>query len=170
MALGFGTNVQKMFSSVWLKKRKFDPEMLDVNDIKLPIYFKNIDSPRVMNEIKIELKTYKSLGYRFRKLNELDKAEYNSLQIGILLKALSLKIDLKVVANQDFFPEYIYNIGYTTVQSKVSDVIKKFDNEVSKISTELELQGQLIWTPLESGYILFYLSFYQTGPADIEEA
>ncbi|MDD2698102.1 MAG: hypothetical protein PHF17_04780 [Arcobacteraceae bacterium] len=171
MALGFGNSVKSMFNfnNVWLKKRKFDPELLDINDIKLPLYFKNIDSPHVMSEIKVELKTYKSLGYRFRKINELETKEYHSLQMGILLKALSLNIDLKVSANQDYFPDFIYDIGYTTVQSRVSEVIKRYDNEVSKISTEEELKSNLMWTPLEIGYLLFYLSFYQTGPAEVVE-
>jgi|GEM_PF-3342146 hypothetical protein len=168
MALGFGTTVEKMFNSVWLKKRKFDPEILDINDIKLPVYFNDFDNNRTIRDIKSELQTFKSLGYRFRKIIELDKREYHSLQIGTLLKALSLNIDLKVVVNQDYFPDYIYDIGYTTVQSKVSEIIKKYDTEVSKMSTELQLKNQLIWTPLEAGYILFYLSFYQNSPTEKE--
>ncbi len=168
MALGFTTKVQNIFQNVWLKKRKFDPEMLDINDIKLPTYFSDFDNSRIIRDIKSELQTFKSLGYRFRKINELDKQEYHSLQIGTLLKALNSNIDLKVQKNQDYFPDFIYDFGYTTVQSKVSDIIKKYDSEVSKISTELQLRNQLIWTPLEAGYILFYLSFYQTSPTEKE--
>jgi hypothetical protein len=171
MGLGFGNSVKSMFNfnNVWLKKRKFDPELLDINDIKLPIFYKTVDSPFVMSEIKIELKAFKSLGYRFRKISELETKEYHSLQMGMLLKALSLNIDLKVPSNQDYFPDFIYDMGYTTVQSRVSEVIKKYDNEVSKISSEAELKSNLMWTPLEIGYVLFYLSFYQTGPAEIVE-
>ncbi len=86
MALGFGP-MKSMFSSVWLKKRKFDPELLDVNDIRLPLFFKTVDSPLVMAEIKTELKTFKSLGYRFRTINELENKEYHSYQMGMLLKS-----------------------------------------------------------------------------------
>jgi len=75
MALGFGTTMEKMFTSVWLTKRKFDPEILDINDIKLPMFYKTVDSPLVMSEIKTELKAFKSLGYRFRKISELETKE-----------------------------------------------------------------------------------------------
>ena len=161
MALGFTGIVQNIFTSPRFKKRKFDPELLDVNDIILPIYYKDIDMTRILRDIKSELHTFKSLGYRFRKLNELEKNEYHSMQIGILLKALHLGADLKVLRVEDYFPEFIYSMNYTLVQGKISDIIKKYDISVSKVSTEINLNNDYIWNPLEAGYLLFYLSFYK---------
>jgi len=162
MAMGFGSGImQNIFQSVRLTKRKFDPEMLDINDIKLPVYFSDLDVNRVMRDMKSELQTFKSLGYRFRKLNELEKQEYHSMQIGTLLKGLHLGLDLKVIDNESFFPEYIFTMNHTMVQSKISDIIKKYDSVVSKTSSDAVLRDELIWTPLDACYLLFYLSFYK---------
>lgn len=162
MAMGFGNGIMKnIFQSVRLTKRKFDPEMLDINDIKLPFYFTDLDINRVMRDLKSELQTFKSLGYRFRKIYELEKQEYHSMQIGILLKGLQLGLDLKVTNNESFFPDYVHTMNYTMVQSKISDIIKKYDTTVPKISSDAVLLNELIWTPLDACYLLFYLSFYK---------
>jgi hypothetical protein len=160
MALGFG-NVKKVFRDMWLEKREYDPELISIDDIELPIVYKSLDEHRVMRDMKSELETFKSLGYRFKKSNELTVLEYHSFQIGILLQAMKFGFDLKVKGNANYFPESIYKLDHHTIQAKVFDIIKKYDREVDKMASEMILRDDMLWTPIEASYLLLYLSFYQ---------
>lgn len=161
MALGFGKKAYTSMRSLWLEKREFDPELVSIEDIELPIIFKDMDESRILRDLKSELETFKSLGYRFRKSDELEVLEYHSFQIGLILKAMKFGFDLKVKGNSNYFPKFIYTLSDNTVQGKVFDIIKKYDKEVKKMSSEIILRDEMIWTPLDAGYLLYYMSFYK---------
>lgn len=163
--MAFGGIFSKAFESVRLTKRVYDPELISIKDIELPLIFKSFDESRVQRDIKSELQTFKSLGYRFKDRNKLEDKEYYSLQIGIMLNALNHDIDLKIKNNKDYIPEFIYQSSNDTIIKQVSDIIKKFDKEVSKSISEIISKDEFIWTPIEAGYLLYYLSFYKDLPA-----
>lgn len=144
------------------KKRKFDPEIINIDDINLPIEIKNMNNERVFADIKTDLNTYKLLGYRFKSEGELSEMqEYHSLQIGIMLQGLKINYDLQMRdLPSNYFPESIAKLHYHTVQGKVLDIIKKYDKVVTKTLSENQLHNETIWTPIDAAYILYYLSFY----------
>jgi hypothetical protein len=119
-----------------------------------------LDEARVLRDLRSELETFKSLGYRFKNPMELRVLEYHSFQIGVLLKALKFGFDLKVKGNSNYFPETIYKLSHHTIQGKVFDIIKKYDTAVNKMSSEIILRDEMIWTPEEACYLFLYLSFY----------
>jgi len=159
--MAFGITISKVFKSVKLKKRDYDPEIISIDDIIMPTIYKDIDFMITNAEIKTELQTYKSLGYRFKKEKELEILEYHSYQIGIMLNALRLDIDLKIPKIQNYFHKNILSLEKRTIHSKVSDIIKKYNNIVNKISSANMLKKDLVFTPLEASYLLYYLSFYK---------
>ena len=156
--------VTNMLSSLSpkFKKRKFNPNIIDIDDINLPIEIKNMNKERVFADIKTDLNTYKLLGYRFKSEGELEgMKEYHSLQIGIMLQGLKINYDLQMRENvSNYFPESIAKLHYHTIQGKVLDLIKKYDKVVTKTLSENQLHNEVIWTPIDAAYILYYLSFY----------
>jgi len=160
--MGFGGILKKAFTSVRLEKRDYDPEAISIDDIKLPTIYNQYDASRINVEIKTELKAYKSLGYRFKKENELLKKEYHSFQIGMILKAIKIGLDVKTPKDSDFFGNNILKLDYQTVVGFVSDIIKKYDTDVNVALSERMLKKDLMFDPMDMGYLLYYLSFYQT--------
>jgi len=160
--MAFGGVFKKAFTSVRLQKREYNPEQVSIDDIKLPIIFNQYEELRVNIEIKTELKAYKSLGYRFKKEESLLKNEYHAFQISMILKAMKINLDLKVPKNSNFFNEKMLKLDKQTVVGIVSDIIKKYDEEVKVSQSERMLRKELIFNPKEMGYLLYYLSFYQT--------
>jgi hypothetical protein len=158
---GASSVMSNMLDRFRLKKRKFNPDLLDIDDLHLPIEIKEMENDRILRDLKSNLKNYKLLGYRFKNESELhDLIEYNSLEIGILLRAIKDNIDLKVEKPKDHFGDGILNHHYGTVQSLVQDIIKKYERNVTKTLSERQLKNELLWTPVEAGQLLYYLSFY----------
>jgi len=138
----------------------FDSSFIKKEDIKISLYLSEIEQEEILKELKSELQTFKSLGYRFQTFQELEKIEYHSYQIGILLQALVLNFDLKIVDETEYFPDFIYKLKYNHIQKQVMHIIEKYNKQVSKVYTKDDLRKQIIWTPMEAGYLLYYLSFY----------
>jgi hypothetical protein len=160
MGLGFGS-IKKIFRDNWLVKRKYDPQLVSIKDISLPFIFKDMDNSRLQREIRAELQTYKSLGYRFKEKNELETNEYYSFQIGILLNALNNDIDLNIPQKEDYIADFIYKSSNDTIIRQISDIIKKFDKQVPKNISNIIAKDDFIWTPVEAGYLLYYLSLFK---------
>ena len=152
--------MNNVFQSVKLKKRDYDPEMIAAEDIELPLIYKGMTKGIVNPSIKSELQTHKSLGYRFKKDFELSVQEYNAFQIGMLINAIKLKLDLKIDNPNKIFHKNISKIEKRTLTSYVIELIKKYQKDVSLSSSTTALKKENIFTPLEAGYLLYYLSFY----------
>jgi len=159
--MAFGITISKVFKSVKLKKRDYDPEIISIDDIVMPSIYMDMDFMITNAETKSELQTYKSLGYRFKKDEDLEVLEYHSYQIGIILNAFRLDIDLKISKPISYFHKNILSLDKKTIQGKVSDIIKKYDKIVNKTSSANLLKKDLVFTPLEASYLLYYLSFYK---------
>jgi len=159
--MAFGGIFTKAYQSVRLKKRDYDPELLSIEDIELPFIFKSLDENRIQRDIKSELETYKSVGYRLSSNKNIDKNEYSIYQIGILLVALKKELDLKIIVAKSYLPEFIYKTSEDNMKLKISDILKKYDKEVKKDILEGNAREEYTWTPKEAGYILYFLSMYK---------
>ena len=156
----FGSVISNVFKSVKLKKRDYDPEMIAADDIVLPLVFKDMEQTIINPGIKTELHTYKSLGYRFKDMAELNVLEYNAYQIGILIQAIKIGVDIKINKPSSYFPKEIYKHENRTITAFVIDIIKKYEKDISIVLSETILKKDNLFTPLEAGYLLYYISFY----------
>jgi hypothetical protein len=147
----------------------FDPSCIKNEEIKISLYLSEIEDEEILKELKSELQIFKSLGYRFQSFQELEKIEYHSYQIGILLQSLVLNFDLKIVDKTEYFPDFIYKLKYTHIQKQVMHIVEKYNKQVSKIYTKEDLRKHIIWTPMEAGYLLYYFSFYNNCSEQAQE-
>ncbi|HIP13577.1 MAG TPA: hypothetical protein EYG97_02710 [Arcobacter sp.] len=159
--MGFGGIFAKAYESIRLTKRDYDPELVTIDDIELPIIYNSMDDDRVIRDIKTELKTFTSVGYRLSGNNNIEEKEYTIYQIGILLNALKKNIDLKIVVPKKYLPTFIYSSTNETMKKQMSDIIKRFDKGVKKDISEANAREEYSWMPKDAGYILYYLSIYK---------
>ncbi len=160
--MAFSKIFSKAFQTKRLKKRDYDPEAISIEDIKLPTIYKEYDSTRINIEIKSELKAYKSLGYRTKKnLDDLENKAYHAFQIGMLIKAIKLDLEANIDVLDDYFHKDVLKLDQKTVVSMTSDVFKKFNKNTSSQKSEIMLKKDLLFTPNDLGYLLYYLTFYK---------
>jgi len=156
--MGFDGILKKAFNSVWLKKRNFDPEKLDIDDIKLPDLIMKYSQTAILQMIKDELKTFTFLNYKGKTKETLQHFTYHSFQIGILLRAIQLDLDILVHNAQNVFPQSVMELSTSVLDTKVFDIVKKYNKSVSKILIQSQLEADIAWTPLEAAYLLYYLA------------
>ena len=159
--MAMGGIFQKAFKSIKLTKRDYDPEIITIEDIELPIIYKDMNMDRIIRDVKSEFQTYKSLGYRFKQNSELQEKEYYSFQIGILLNAMKHNIEINIRNIKEYLPTFILNSTKDNLQYQTSEIIKRFDKEVSKDISEIIARDDFIWTPIDTGYLLYYIAKYK---------
>ena len=157
MAL-FGTMSKVFKGAPKLKKRRFDPEKMSVEDIQLPRVFNIVFSEDIPDMIKEEVSTYKSMGYVNKPLDQLKDKEYHSYQIGIILKFLQ---EDKVFFLPD--ADKILNSAATVLTKrslhiKVFDIVALYNEQVPKDALKQELMDDYRWSPLDMTYLLRYAS------------
>ena len=159
--MGLGGLFKKVFSPTRLKKRTFDPEKVDIQDITLPKIIYNLDIKLVKSMVKEEIATYKSLGYSSSIATNLDVKSYHSFQMGNILRYLQSDEDLFIPNKEKIFPKFILNIAKKSLMYKVFEIFDRYDRIIAKNLTAKELTTQLQWTPVEIGYILYYSTVYK---------
>ena len=152
---------KSMFTLPRFKKRDFDPEKVSIEDIHLPIIINSFEDIITTNMVKDEYSTYKSLGYKNKTMETLNTHAYHSFQIGLMLKHIKIDKDIFIPNLENFFPKIILNTPEKIIESKVFDIIKQYDKQVSKDLTSLQLTNDIEWTPLEAGYLLYYIATYK---------
>jgi len=163
--MGFGSifkNFGKALNrSPKLKKRKYDPEALGIEDLKLPVCFNEIGPIRLGNDLRTELKDYKTLDYKYANLAKLKEKEYHSFQIGLMLKGIQDGYALFAPDKKEVFPDFILKYHSKLLELKIMDIIEKYIKEVDRWASENMLKEDYKWTPMDATHLLYYLSVYK---------
>jgi hypothetical protein len=156
---GFGST-KKVFRDLWLEKRKFDPNLLDIKDYEEPICLKYMDDQALLKKLREIKDTYKSLGYRFKKENDLKFSnEYNGYELSLLLTSLYRNFDLKIDNFNNYWGEDILKHERYFVQNKVNEILHLVKDRKYVEKSEKQLKDDITWTPIDIAYILLYLTF-----------
>ena len=140
-----------------LKKRTFDPEAMSIEDISLPLVFIDMDLNEIRSIIEDEVKTYRSLGYLNKTLENLKVLEYHSFEVGIILRYIQANRVLKIHNIDKIIPSFIMGATKKQLHIKVFDIVYRYDNSVLKNRSVDQLQNDIRWTPQEVGYLLRYI-------------
>ncbi len=140
-----------------LKKRRFDPEKMSIEDIELPSSISQIDSEEVRELIKNELDVYKSLGYKDKPLDQLKVKEYHSYQIGLMLKYIKDEKIYIIPKIDDVLPSFVTRTPKRQLHTKVFDIVYQYVNAVEKEGSSEKLKSDLRWTPMDAAYLLLYI-------------
>ncbi len=159
--MGLGGIAKRVFKTIKLKKRIFDPEKISIEDIKLPAMLVDLNDVVITTMVKDERNTYKSLEYNKKSIKSLNAYTFHSFQIGVVLRYLQLNHDLLILNKEQIFPSIVVNSPFITIQLKIFEIIYKYDEKVPKSSTGVQLMNDIKWTPLDMSYLLYYLSIYK---------
>jgi hypothetical protein len=159
--MGLGGLVKKFFKPVKLKKRDFDPEKVSIEDVRLPKILNSLGNDIIFAMMKEEISTYKSLGYHDKTLETLERKTYHSFQIGTMLRFIQSRLDILVVDTNKIFPSMITMLSFDSLQLKVFNIIGLYDKKIKKDLSGTQLINDIEWTPLDAGYLLYYIVQYK---------
>jgi len=140
------------------QRKKVDFDKMDISDIALPPSLLKLDNENLRDTILNEFDRYRAIGYKDKPLEKLRVKEYNSLEMGRMLRYIKDGSIFKVEKIDDIIPSFIINSPKKKLHSKTFEVVNRFNNGVSKDSNLLDLERDIRWTPEDIGYVLMYIT------------
>ena len=156
--MGMFGSLGKVFSSIRLKKRHFDPEKMSIEDITLPTCLRNLDIEKTKELIKDDISTYKSLDYVNLPIDQLKFPEYHSYQVGVMLRFLKENLVYFIPELEKILPSAAMHITKRELHVKVFTMIFRYNEAIESIHLKHELEKDVRWTPLEVAYLIRYLT------------
>lgn len=158
MSLLNGLKSRVLGTAPRLKKRDFDPEKMTVDDITLPRGVKFLEVELARSFISQYVDTYKALGYVDMPLDQLKFPEYNSYEVGVVLRYLKENRHFLIANIDKILPSVILYSTKKQMHIKVFDMIFRYNEVVDDEFLKDDLTRDKSWSPMEFGYLLRYLS------------
>lgn len=126
-----------------------------INDIEFPKNIVQMSSSSLSQIVKSLFDTYKSLGYSHKSGNALEKQEWHSWQVSILLVFLKVYQNFFVPHEKDIFHSSILNLDNEQMQNDMQKIFRKYINNVNPKKSRDALSNELIWSAREVSLILY---------------
>lgn len=127
----------------------------------LPKAVEQIPSAELLGIGKKIFDAYKVFNYPKKSLPELEKKEWHSWQVSILLQIYKNKDELFIPVPQEKFHEFLLKASENDVKSMMTSVIKKYENYVKVNKTKDELCRDVRWTVKDVSVIFYFLTNYR---------
>ncbi|KAB7885677.1 hypothetical protein GA417_07800 [Poseidonibacter ostreae] len=133
---------------------------LDVNNIALPKKIKQMDSLSLSKAAKNVFESFKALDYVNKPSSKLDKIEWHSWQVSLLIAIIKSQKGYFVPNNDALFHELILNTNKDSIVQATQKIINKYNNNVNINKSRDELSHDIIWSSKEVSMLFYYMSKY----------
>ena len=129
---------------------------IDINSIMFPKNIENLNAESLQNASKVIFESYKSLGYVNKLPSSLDKIEWHTWQVSILLVFLRNKTKILILEKNEYiFNNVILELNEATKNKELQKIYNKYLNRVNIYKNRDNLSRDVIWTAREVS-IIFY--------------
>lgn len=140
-------------------KNKNKTSSLIVNDIMLPKKIRQMDQYTLSKAAKHVFESFKSLDYASKSPSKLDKVEWHTWQVSLLLAMIKSNKGFFVPDNDSFFHEVILTDKSSLIQS-TQKIIDKFNSNINVNRSRDELSHDISWSSKEVSILFYYMSKY----------
>ena len=107
------------------------------------------------NACKSIFDSYKAVDYVNKSGHSLDKMEWHTWQISILLAFLRVYQEFVIPYEKNIFHEIILNFNNSQIEMEMQKILKKYNDMVNIEKTRDDLSKDVIWTGKEVSIILY---------------
>ncbi|PUE66702.1 hypothetical protein [Arcobacter caeni] len=155
-------------TSLGSKKNKKNSENINnseikINDLILPRKIEQMNPYSLFQACKIITDSYVALNYVNKLASALDKIEWHSWQISILIQFLKVHKDFILPYDIKIINSMILNLSNDLKEKEMQKIFKKYINHVNIEKNRDELSREIIWTAREVSVILFNILKNQKG-------
>ena len=126
-----------------------------INDIEFPKSIVEMSSSSLSQIVKSLFDTYKALDYSSKSGNALEKHEWHSWQVSMLLVFLKVYQNFFVPHEKDIFHSSILNLDNEQMQNDMQKIFRKYINNVNPKKSRDALSNEVIWSAREVSLILY---------------
>jgi competence protein ComGC len=131
-----------------------------LDNIELPRNIERMDADSLLKATRVIVDSFKSLDYASKGPNVLDKIEWHTWQVSILLSFLKGNNRLiGVSTNEKLFHENILDLDYSQMDQEIQRVIKKYSQNVNIQQDRDSLSKDVIWSVRDVSIILYEIMY-----------
>ena len=139
-------------------KNTYESKLLVVKNITLPKKISQMDNLSLSKASKQVFESFKSLDYVNKTSGQLDKVEWHSWQVSLLLAMLKANNGFFVPNDDSLFHELILDNNKNTLLISTQKIIDKYNNSVNVNKSRDELSHDIIWSSKEVSILFYYMS------------
>ena len=129
--------------------------------LSLPPQVDNISKIELFQIVKKIFNPFKYLDYKNKSIAELDKKEWHSWQISILLSMYKRDEEFFITDQEEYFHSILLNANENDIKSLMTSIIKKYKNYVESNKSKDELSKNYIWSNKDASIIFYFLANYK---------
>ncbi len=130
-------------------------DKIKLDNLKLPRKIEKLDYSSLFQACRVVFDSFKALNYTNKEISNLDKLEWHSWQISLLLAFMKVYNSTFIPYNRNLFHKAILDLKEKDLDFEVERIIKKYSNHVNIDKTRDDLSKDLVWTPRDVS-IIFY--------------
>lgn len=128
---------------------------LAISEMEFPKSIEQMSSSSLSQIVKSLFDTYKALDYANKSGNALEKQEWHSWQVSILLVFLKVYENFFIAHEKDIFHSSILNLDNEQMKNDMQKIFRKYANNVNSKKSRDALSNEVIWSAREVSIILY---------------
>lgn len=144
-----------------ISENDMEVPMPNVYTLFLPSKIENIANSELTQIAKKIFNPFKYIDYKNMNLDELDKKEWHSWQISILLLMYKRGEEFFIPEQEKYFHSIFLNSNENDMKSLMTAIIKKYNNYVEHNKSKDELSKDYIWSNRDASIIFYFLANYK---------
>lgn len=145
-------NANKNVNSIELKNKN---QMIKLDDLMFPKNVEQMDRTAVTQACKVIVDSYKALDYANKMPNHLDRIEWHTWQVSILLYFFKTQNSLSISNNHKIFHETTLELSVDNKEQEFQKILKKYIENANIQKDRDTLSKDIIWSAREVSIILF---------------
>lgn len=129
-------------------------QIIELDEIKFPRNIEHMHRNALSQACKVMLDSYKALDYANKLPSAMDKIEWHTWQVSILLFFLKNKYVFNISNSNELFHTTILNLSKTHINQDMQKILRKYLDNANVEKDRDTLSKDVIWTAREVSIIL----------------
>ncbi len=126
-----------------------------------PQNVERIGKREIIGIVKNIFSSYKYFDYKSMSLDELDKKEWHSWQVSLLLQCFKCDEEFFISNQKEIFHPFLLKASEDEVKSFMNSILKKYKNYVEINKSKDDLCKDYIWSNKDVSIIFYFLTNYK---------
>ena len=131
---------------------------LIIDNIQIPKKIEQMDQSSLSIASKKVFESFKSLDYVNKPASKLDKVEWHTWQVALLMAMIKENKGSFVPDNKNLFHDVIVNLNNNSLLQVTQRVVDKFNNNIDIYKGRDELSHDIFWSSREVSILFYYMS------------
>ena len=131
---------------------------LNISNIEIPRKIEQMDEYSLSKACKVVFDSFKSLDYANKTPSKLDKVEWHTWQVSLIMAMIKMNSGSFVPNNNELFHKSIVGIDKNSLVLATQKIIDKYNNTIDIYKSRDELSQDIAWSSREVSILFYYMA------------